>query len=51
MLEYDEIDVSGGIDVRQILQKNTIFVIIGIFQINILSVNHISVMVLMMQKV
>ena len=33
--------------IRQMFQKNTIFVIIDIFQINILSMNHIIVMVLM----
>ena len=31
MLEYDKIDVSEGVEAKQIHQKNVIFVIIGIF--------------------
>ena len=46
MLEYDKIDVSQGIDVdKKISQKNVYFVIIGIFDIKALVMDHIFVMV------
>ena len=46
MLEYDKIDVSQGIDVdKKISQKNVYFVIIGIFDIKTLVMDHIFVMV------
>ena len=48
MLEYDQIDSSGGLMlIKQIYQKNVIFVIIGILKILVLSVNRIFVMVAM----
>ena len=46
MLEYDRIDISEGIDLnKQINQKNVCFVIIGIFYIRTLVMDHIFMMV------
>ena len=48
MLEYDRTDISKGVDVNQKMhQESVIFVIIGIFQIKVLSKNHIFAMVVM----
>ena len=48
MLEYDRINISGGIDINKInATKSVIFVIIGIFKIKVLNVNHIFAMVVM----
>ena len=45
MLEYDKIHFSEGIGViSKINQKNVCFVIIGIFWIRILAMDHIFVM-------
>ena len=46
MIEYERIDISKRIDVdKQINQKNVCFVIIGIFYIKILVMDHIFVMI------
>ena len=46
MLEYDRIDISEGIDVDKTNKsKNVCFVIIGIFYIKTLVMDHIFVMV------
>ena len=43
MLEYDRIDISEGIMlVKQVCQKNAIFLAIGILKILVLSMNHTS---------
>ena len=42
MLEYDKINIPEGIDIStKMHQKSVIFVIIGIFQIKTLNMNHI----------
>ena len=48
MLEYERIDISEGLMlIKQIYQKNVIFVIISILKIFVLSMNHIFAMVVM----
>ena len=47
MLEHDRIDISEGIDIRQMHQKNVIFVIIGTFKILLLNMNNVFLMVVM----
>ena len=49
MVEYNRIDISGGIDVNKTSEskRNVIFVTIGILKISVLSMNHIFVMVIM----
>ena len=55
MLEYDRIDFSGGIKIKQGIkegikqahQKNLIFVTAGILKILVLSMSHIFAMVVM----
>ena len=48
MLEYDRIDISEGLMlIKQMYQKNGIFVTSSIFTILVLSMNHIFVMVVM----
>ena len=48
MLEYDRIDISEGIDVNETnASNNVIFVTIGILNMLVLSVSHISPMVVM----
>ena len=44
MIEYETIDISERIDVDKANQKNVYFVIIGIFYIKILVMDHIFVM-------
>ena len=46
MSEYNRIDISEGIDVnKKICQNSVIFVAIGILKILVLSMIHISAMV------
>ena len=46
MLEYDRTDISEGIDlIKQICQKNVIFVIIGNLKILLLNMNGTLAMV------
>ena len=50
MLEFERADISEGIDlmlIKQIYQKNVIFVTIGILKILVLSMSLIFVMVVM----
>ena len=52
MLQYEKIDASKGIDINslnQIIQKNVLFVIIGILKMLVINLNHmfvINVMIL-----
>ena len=47
-IEYERIDISEGlILIKQIYQKNVIFVTIGILKILVLNMNHIFAMVAM----
>ena len=44
MLEYDRIDISEGIDlIKQVHQKNVMFVFIGILKILVLGMSRIFV--------
>ena len=46
MLDYDRIDISNGLMlIKQVYQKNTIFVTISILKILILNMKSIFVMV------
>ena len=48
MLEYDGIDISGGIDIKkQTYQKSAKFVITGILKTLVLNMNHTFAMVVM----
>ena len=48
MLEYNRIDISGGMMlIKQMHQKNLIFVTIGILKVLVLNMSHIFAMVVM----
>ena len=47
MLEYDRINISEKVDVKQMHQKNAIFATIGILKILVLSMSHIFAMAVM----
>ena len=44
MIEYERTDISEGIDVKQIYQKNVIFATIGISKISVLNMSLTFVM-------
>ena len=48
IIQYEKIDVSEGIDINKVHQKNVCFVIIGFLKMLVITLNHTFVVNVMM---